>query len=140
MKRIFAFLKRLVSKSAALIQKFINPSIAVVQALKNAVNSPVTPFLNALIPGNLDDKIVLALKANLPKVLQVLKIADECTKLKDPDLIIQCAIKALRKYDSDGQAANYHSIAALLSVYLSDGKLSWKEAVHLAQAVYDKNI
>lgn len=140
MKKIFAFIKRLFSKAAKLVQKFVQPSIAVTEALKNAVNSPVTPILTALIPGHLDDKIVTALKTQLPKVLQVLHIADECSKHTDPDEIIRCAVNALRKYNPDGQAATYHSIASLLSVYLSDGKLTWKEAVHLAQAAYNKNI
>lgn len=140
MRKLFAFIKRLFTSAAKLVNKFVRPSIDVVEQIKNFVNSPATPFITALIPGTIDDKIVTALRANLPKVLQVLKIADGCSSLADPDEIIQCAIKALKQYDSDGQKAAYHSIASLLSVYLSDGKLTWKEAVHLAQAVYDRNI
>lgn len=138
MKKIFSFLKRLFRSLKALAQKFVTPSVLVVEALKKAVESPVMPVITAIIPGNLDNKIVEQLKKNLPRVLQLLRISDECLKLEAADEIILCAIKKLKEYDPEARAAQYHSIAAMLSVYLSDKKLSWREAVHLSEEIFQQ--
>ena len=197
MKKIFSFLKRLFRNLKTLAQKFVTPSVLVVEALKNAVESPVTPIITALIPGNvdnkiveglkkhlprvlqllriseeclkleaadeilkcaikkavespvmpivtaiipgnLDNKIVDGLKKHLPRVLQILRISDECLKLEAADEIIFCAIKKLKEYEPEARAAQYHSIAAMLSVYLSDKKLSWREAVHLSEEIFQQ--
>jgi hypothetical protein len=136
MKKVVAFLKRLVGKSAAFIRQWVRPSIETVELLKNAVNSPVTSFLTAIIPGTVDDAIAAGLKQWLPVVLQVLGYTEECMQAKTGDEFVQCAIRKLRVMHPDAQAAAYHNIASLLSHYLSDGKLSWSEALHLAEATY----
>lgn len=138
MKKIFSFLKRLFRSLKALAQKFVTPSVLVVEALKKAVDSPVMPIITAIIPGNLDNKIVDGLKKHLPRVLQLLRISDECLKLEAADEIILCAIKKLKEYDPEARAAQYHSIAAMLSVYLSDKKLSWREAIHLSEEIFQQ--
>ena len=122
-----------------LAQKFVTPSILVVEALKKAVESNTATLLTALIPGNIDDTIVLKLRQTLPKVLQILRISDECLKLEAPDEIIFCAIKKLKEYTPEGKAATFHSIAALLSVYISDKKISWREAIHLSEEIFQQN-
>lgn len=136
MKKIIAFIKKLFASTKTLALKYVQPSITIVEALKAAVNSPAAPVLTAIIPGTLDDFILAKAKIYLPKILQALKISDECLKLTDSDQIILCAISKLKEYDPEAQAANYHNIAAMLSVYLSDKKLSWSEAVHLAEYLY----
>ena len=138
MKKIFSFLKRLFRNLKTLAQKFVTPSVLVVDAIKKAVESPVMPIVTAIIPGNLDNKIVDGLKKHLPRVLQILRISDECLKLEAADEIIFCAIKKLKEYEPEARAAQYHSIAAMLSVYLSDKKLSWREAVHLSEEIFQQ--
>lgn len=138
MKKIFSFLKRLFRSLKTLAQKFVTPSVLVVEALKKAVDSPVMPIITAIIPGNLDNKIVEQLKKHLPLVLQLLRISDECLKLEAADEIIICAIKKLKEYEPEARAAQYHSIAAMLSVYLSDKKLSWREAIHLSEEIFQQ--
>jgi len=120
-------------------EKYIRPSIQIVEALKKAVDSPIMPVITALIPGNIDDVVLYRLKKALPTVLLRLRIADECLKQTDPMEVVLCAIKHLKDYEPDARAATYHSIASMLSVYLSDGKLTWSEAVHLTEFIYKKN-
>lgn len=136
MKKIINFLKRLFRNLKALAVKYVSPSVAVVEALKKAVESPVTSVIVNIIPGHLDNDIILKLKEVLPKVLRILKISDECLKLESLDEIVNCVVTKLKTYTPEGQAAQYHSLASLLSVYLSDKKISWKEAVHLAEHTF----
>ena len=138
MKKIFKFLARLFRNLKALAQKYVTPSVQVVEAIKQAVDSPVMPVITAIIPGNLDNTIVEKLKKELPRVLQILRISDECLKLTTAQDILLCAITKLREYNPEARAAQYHSIAALLSVTLSDGKITWREAIHLAEEIYQQ--
>lgn len=139
MKKIFSFLKNLFRSLRLLAQKFVAPSVATVEAIKKAVDSPVMPIITAIIPGHWDNKIVDGLRKHLPTVLKILRISDECLKLEAADEIIICAIKKLKDYEPDARAAQYHSIAALLSVYLSDKKITWREAVHLSEEIFQQN-
>lgn len=136
MKKIINFLKRLFGRLKHLAQQFVTPSIQVVETLKRFVDSPAAPIITAIIPSNLDNKIHLALKRNLPKVIQILRISDECLKLTNADEIILCAITKLKEYEPEGRAAAYHSIAAMLAHFASDKKISWSEAVQLSEMMY----
>ena len=136
MKKIIEFIKRLFKSFKNLVNKFVEPSILVVEALKKAVESPVTSIIVNIIPGNLDNEIILKLKKFLPEVLKVLKISDECIKYESLDEIVSCVVSKLKTYTEDGRAVQYHNIASLLSVSPLDKKISCKEAVHLAQYTF----
>lgn len=141
MKKIFAFLKRLFASSKTLIAKYVRPSVLVVQEIKFFLDHPVTPLINAIIPGQVDDIITAKIKSILPEVLTVLGYTDECFnngKNLTGDQIFQCAIAKLRLMRPDGQDAALHNIASLLSKYLADGKLSWREALHLAEETFQE--
>lgn len=138
MKKIFAFLKNLFRSLKSLAEKFVKPSVIVVENIKLLVESPLAPIVTSLIPGTWDDKIVAKLKQHLPRILQILKISEECLKLTKFEDIVLCAINKLKEYTPEARAANYHSIAALLSVSLADGKITWREAVHLSEEIYQQ--
>ena len=138
MKKILAFIKRLFTSLRRIAQRVVAPSVEVVEFLKKAVESPAAPVLTAIIPGTWDDQLVRQLRKHLPRVLQILRVSDECLKLEAADEIIACAVRKLREYEPDGQAATYHNIAALLSYYMADGKLTWREAVHLSEEIYQR--
>lgn len=138
MKKIFAFIRRLFMGLRRVAQSVVKPSIEVVELLKKAVESPAAPIITAIIPGTWDNRLAAKLRQHLPRVLQILRVSDECLKLEAADEIIQCAVKKLREYEPQGQAATYHNIAALLSYYMADGKLTWREAVHLSEEVYQQ--
>jgi len=136
MKKIINFLKKLFNKAKFYIQQFVTPAVATVESLKRFIDNPVIDIATAIIPGNLDNAIVEKIRLHLPKVLLVLRISDECLRLTNPDEIILCALNKLKAYGPDEKAVAFHSMAALLAHYMSDGKLSWSEAVHLAEMVY----
>lgn len=138
MKKIFTWIKSLFKNIRVTAELYVKPSIQIVDALKNAVNSPVIPIVTALIPGTLDDYIINKLSKVLPKVIKALHIA-ECSSNQDPHQLMLCIIENVKKYEPIERAVTYHSFAALLSVYLSDGKITWSEAVHLTEYLYKGN-
>jgi len=140
MKKILAFLKKLFLRSQYWIKKAVIPSIQIVDGLKWLVNSPTIPFITAIIPGHFDDLLVEKAKEVLPKVLKILRITDECISLENPDEVLKCIVSKLKTFDDESKAVAYHNVATLLSHYLSDKKITWSEAIHLAEAVYTKQI
>ncbi len=138
MKKICAFLKNLLGKAKKYADKYVKPSIAVVEGIKAALDSPAIPFLTTIIPGNIDDIVVRALRAALPTVLKVLGYVDECRGATG-DALLQCAIAKIRLMTEEGRDAAFHNIAALLAQYISDGKLTWRECIHLAEEVYNES-
>lgn len=138
MRKISQFLKKLFARTKYLIQKYVKPSIEVVELLKAAIESPAVPILTAIIPGKIDDAIAGELRWLLPEVLKVLGYADECINSKNGDTVLQCAIAKIRLLSDPARKAAWHSIAAYLSQALADGKLTWSEAVHLAEMTYNE--
>lgn len=136
MKKILQFLKKLLNKTKFYAQLYVHPSVQVVQHLKTFFDSPAVPILTTIIPGQVDDMIAARIRTYLPLVLKVLGYADECINAKSDDAILQCAISKIRLLKPDGQDAACHNIACLLSKYLADGKLSWRECVHIAEEIF----
>lgn len=137
-KKIGAFLKRLFTSSKKAIEKYIEPSILVVEAIKGFMNTGLVQIATDIIPGQIDNVIAAKINERLPDILMILRLTNECKNLTDRDDIIKCAIEALKKIDKKGRNAFYISIASMLAESLSDGKLSWNEALHLAQFVYQE--
>lgn len=137
-QHIKLFFSKVFSGAIAYVNKYVKPSIEVVQLLKQFTESPALPLLNALIPGQLDDVIAAKLKEALPKVLVGLELANGCAKKQSNDEIIQCVISYLQQVSPDARKQYWLSVASRLSMYLSDGKLTWAEAIMLVQYTYQE--
>lgn len=136
MKKFFDFLKRLFRNLKALADKWVGPAVDTVENIKRIVNSPLVDLATGIIPGTLDDNIVRVLREKLPEVLTVLNIGQKCLEKQTFEAIVLCAINEIRALAPNGRAAAYHSIAAMLAHYASDKKITWSEAVHLAELVF----
>jgi hypothetical protein len=143
-KKIWNFIKLLYrdlfQKSKAAIDKYVEPSILVVEKIKKFVESENLKFVLDLIPGNFDNETAAKINIYLPQILMYLRLANECSNLSTNDEVVQCSIEALKKADKNGKHAFYLAIASMLSTYLSDGRLQWSEAVILAQYTYEEKI
>jgi len=134
------YFNKLFTKAKVFLNKEIPVAIAVVDALKTFMDSPLMPFITQLIPGEVDDKIAARIRTALPKILVDLKIARDCTQLSSNDAIIQCAINHLRSLQPTARYGYWLMIASHLSYDLTDGKLSWAEIVTLVQSVKNPEI
>ena len=124
-------------KGREFLKKEIPVAIAAVEVVKQFVESPATPLLTKLIPGNVDDKVAGLLETYLPKVLLSLHLLEDTAKLESNDAIIQAVINRLRDIPKADRKAKYLELASKLSEYLTDSKLTWAEVVALVQTAYE---
>ena len=118
------------------LQLAVHIGVIVTENLKSFVNSPAADILTTIIPGNIDNTIVNALKAALPTLLAELKLVDSTYKLSDPEQITAAAIKVLQDMDGDIKSAFLHNIAILVAQIASDGKLTWSDGVYILEWYY----
>jgi hypothetical protein len=130
-----AYFRKLFKSAKDFLAKEIPAAIAVTELLKAFIDSPATPILTALIPGDVDDKIAARIKQILPKLLVELKIAQAVTAKSSNDEIIQAAVAHLQTLSGDKRYGYWLMISSHLSKDLSDGKLTWPEIVTLVQSV-----
>lgn len=68
------FAEKLWGKVPDPLQDKVNITISIVERLKSIVDGPGADFITSLIPGDLDDKLKLWLRANLPVILEKAKV------------------------------------------------------------------
>jgi len=136
-KKIGAFLKKLTGKAFKILRDNAGLAVAVTEKLKDIVESPILDFGVSLIPGDLDDKALAALRLVLPRV--ALRTAETFNILrgheKDADAVAEI-IAHLKQINPDARAAFWLVFSAELNKALADGEISLAEASALAQMVY----
>lgn len=115
----------------------IHWGVVITENMKNFVESDAADILTMLIPGQLDDKIKLKLRAALPDILIKLKLADQCLSETDPALITACAIKTLQSIEGSFKSDFLDALAVQISLVASDGRLTWDEAKSVLKWYYD---
>lgn len=106
---------------------FLPAVTSIVTVLKTAVDIDQVDFLGNLY-GAAGAALENKLREKLPAILTELKLVQSGN--------IEEAIAALKLSTNRAQDAFYHSIAAMLLVDFTDGKLSWSEAVELVEFYY----
>lgn len=122
------------------LQKAIHIGVEVTERLKTFVDSPVADILTALIPGNTDDRIKVALRQALPGLLVQLKLADAVANLNDPEQITAAAIKTLQSLTGDLKSAFLHNLSILIAQVAADGKLSWQDGAYVMEWYYQQKL
>lgn len=123
-------------KGKVFLKKEVPVAIGVVEMLKQFVESPATPLLVKLIPGQVDDVIAAQLQIWLPKILTELNLVNDIAKLQTNDEIVQAVVNRLREIPKVDRKGIYLNVASKLSTFLIDGKLTWEEIVVLVQTAY----
>lgn len=114
---------------------FLPVVIQIVDAAKNLTDADTTDLIGKLA-GSAGAEVEDKLRTALPKILIELKLVDAALKNDSPDQIIAAGFANLRLSSDDAYNAFLHSIAAMLLKALSDGELSWSEAVELVEFYY----
>lgn len=140
LKKIGDWISNLFHSISPKIQKAVSIAINVTNAIKNfdLKNPSVADILTTIIPGDVDDNVKNILRAELPKIVVELKLVDSTLNLKDPNEIMEAALKVLQQLDKDYSSAFLHSMATLIAQVVADGKLDWKDAVYIVQYFYEE--
>lgn len=134
-KKLWNSIKAMFIKFPGDLQNAVNTAVTITENLKKVIESPVIDILTAIIPGNLDDNLKIALRAAIPKILTNLKLSQ--TKDEDNnDQVVQNAVAAISKIDGSLKSAYFHNISVLIAQIIADGKLTWSDGVFIVEWYY----
>ena len=139
-KKIWKGIKSLFTKKK--IAEAVHTGIDVVERLKEALDSPLTPLFTSLIPGNVDDAVCAQLKYWLPQILVELRLGDELLRSRGADALVQYAVQHLRMLSKELRDKKFLEIAAMISRALTAGSdggnaITYEEFKAIVKAVYN---
>lgn len=144
LKKLLNWVSGLFNSLEREVKKYVPVAINIVEGVKDVIDSPVADVVLAItkkaIPGEKDDvlidKVLTFVKNKLPMLLLELKMVNSIAGIEDPNEQLK-AILAELKFTSDrSKNAFYHGLASLILESLSDGELTWGEAVMVAEYYY----
>lgn len=141
---IAAFIKKMPKH----VQKIAPIAIKIVEILKAANSDPRTDsilgLITHLIPGDKDDKLVAnirkTLDENVWKVLEELVWIENNAQIENEWERRQAILDKLVTYTDDARKIILHGIASLIIEKASDGKITWSEAIEIAEKYYQDMI
>lgn len=147
LKKIRAFLKKVYEKLVDESKQYIPIAINVVEAVKKVMDSQVDDVvlsvLKILIPNIPDaqvDKVKGKIEEALPKLLLELNLVNSIANTDDINKQLQMVLDHLKLSSDDVKAEKYHTLASKLLMILSDGKVTWGEAVIFTEWYYQTYI
>jgi hypothetical protein len=143
-KKVLDFIKDLYLKIKDETKEHIPTAIKAVEALKMIMDSPVDDIILGVIAATLPNKSVGVkmflvkekIHQELPKILLGLNMIDSIANITDTNEQLQAILNAIKLSPDEVKAEKYHIIASKLLVILSDGKISWGEAVIFSEFYY----
>lgn len=133
-------IKHLFDKVEEEVKQEVVVAITVVQQVKAIIDSPVADVVTALIPGEVDDEIKAKLREWLPKILLELNLVQSIAHIENINDQLNAILAQLKLASDDAKNAFYHSLASLILQKISDGKLSWSDAVAIAEYYYQNHV
>lgn len=112
-------------------------AVKVTDELKKYVESPIADVVVNLIPGNWDNYAIVALRKVLPPIAIKMAITHKIIEgSTSPSDCVVGIIEYLKTLDKEARIGFWITFAGELTKALSDGKLTFAEAVILSQLAY----
>ena len=147
LSKIFSFIKKVYGKLVDETKKYIPIAINVVEVVKKVMDSPVDDVALAIaeqlipaIPKAQVDIVKSKVEEYLPKLLLELNLVNDIANITDPNEQLKTILNTLKLSSDDVKAEKYHTLASKLLVILSDGKVTWGEAVVFVEWYYQTYI
>lgn len=147
------FLKKLWSKITSLFdkvedktKKLVPIAINVVEGIKKVMDSPVDDVVlsvvKSAIPGDADDILIDKVKSVvekwLPKILLEMRLIDSIANVEDPNDQMLKILEQFKLSSDETKNIFYHGFCSLILEKLSDGEISWSDAIVISE-YYFKN-
>lgn len=114
----------------------VHIGIEVTEGMKMFVDSPVADIVTAIIPGDADDAIKDILRAKLPAILVEMHLVEDGLNSTDVTEVTESITKVLQSVGLG--VGDKLELAAKAAIALSNGQLTWEDAVTLTQYYYNK--
>lgn len=154
LKAIGAYLLKLISRKPTVIvalpeipgatkeilEADLEHAIQIVNNIKAVMESPGAVIITSLIPGTIDNTIREKIVSGAPQLVAGLLFAKHL--LDEPDDAnkqLADLLKRIKFSDKPDQDALWHNMAARMLMMVSDGKVTWSEAV-MAVEYYFRNV
>lgn len=145
LQNILAKIKNFFSKAEDQTKKLTLIAIKLTEGLKAVMDSPVDDVIlsvvKSAIPGTADDVLIDQIKAyvekHLPTTILTLKMVNSIASITDPAEQLKAILAQFKLSDDIEKNAAYHDFCTKAIFCLADGKLTWSEAVYLAQSGYE---
>lgn len=141
--KVFSFIKKIYAKLVDETKEHIPVAINVVEAVKKVMDSQVDDIiLNVLkvtlpnLPISQVEIVKKKIEDHLPKLLLELNLINTVANEEDINKQLQMVLDALKLSSDDVKAEKYHTLASKILVILSDGKVTWGEAVMFTEWYY----
>jgi hypothetical protein len=137
------FFANLFDKAKPFLEKEIPVILNVVNGIKQGVDMVETgPFKSIIdnLIGKVPAAILEKVNAALPKIITDLGLAKGVVDQTNAEAVLLAALDAIKQAVPTARAAYYTGIAALLVTDITEGKLTYGEAVHIIQKAYDDGI
>ncbi|MBS7564660.1 hypothetical protein KHS38_09615 [Mucilaginibacter sp. Bleaf8] len=136
LKKLWKAIRSIFNGFPANLKKAVHTGVIITENIKKFVESPAADILTAIIPGDLDEKVKVALRKSLPAILIQLKLADKCSQASTPEAITACAIETIQTLTGDIKSAFLHNLSIMIAQVAADGKLSWQDGVYIMEWYY----
>ena len=140
---IFSYVKNLYGKLVYKTKQLVPVAVSVVEAIKKIEDSKVPDVVLSIvsmvvpnIPKQQIDIIQGKLKEYLPKLLLELNLINDIANITDPNEQLQKILETLKLSSDDVKNEKYHTLASKILIILSDGKVTWGEAVMFTEWYY----
>jgi len=144
LKKIWSAIRSLYESIVGNTRKYVPIAINIVEAIKSVMDTPVddviAEILKRAIPGTADDILIDKVKSVvekwLPKILLELRLVESISGIEDENEQLQAVLAQLKLSSEETQNILYHGLASLILEKLSDGELSWSDAVAISEYYY----
>lgn len=144
LQKIWTAIKNAFNKADEATKQYVPIAINVVEGIKTFIDSPVDDVLlsviKAAIPGTADDilidKINAVVKEYLPKVLLDLKMVESIANIQDQNEQLKAILEQFKLSSDETKNIFYHGLSVLILEKLSDGVLSWSDAIAISEYYY----
>lgn len=137
MKKIFNWIAKAWTNTINWVKPKASTAVAIVNALKNAVESQVVISFVSNSKNKYDDAILATLRQYLPAVSEKMLIVEKVISSgKSSNEILQALVEYLQDKHPEARIKFYAELAARLTQALADNKITFAEALSISQFVY----
>jgi len=130
-------LKSLFGKEFDMLKKYSGVAVEITNTLKKIVESPVVSTVVHLTPTNVDNQILYHSTGIIRKVALQMAVAHSIIQLSTAHTdVVAGIVDHLRSLNPEARVGFWIEFAGRVNHAFADGKMSFPEAVALAQLVY----
>lgn len=134
--RLDKFFRRIFNGISDEAKQLIPEIINFVEKVKEVIDSPIPDILTALTPTTVDEAVLAKLREWLPKFLMQLDIANATANITDPLERANAILRLFKFSDEEMKNDFYHQLAYRALEFCSDGNLTRREVIILAEMWY----